>query len=140
MDATIMNILAYLAILALVGLFVVIAWGLSTVMAMVRKVKGSVAIINPPRQSIIQIIGVGKGIGLRVQQRGLAIAGHAKVAAASVMHAKDEIASVAKTIDVAGAKASVQETAETFKQVTFATEILRVIMATVRQAHEAERS
>ena len=140
MSAVPMNILAYLAIIALLGLIGATVWMGMTVLAIVKKVKGSVALINPARQAILQTVGVAKGIALKSQQRALAMAGHAKFAGGSVMHVKDEIVALVSSIDIDAAKEQAQAAAETVRNGSAVAGLWQQFVDTYQKADTVNRA
>jgi hypothetical protein len=139
MSLILMNILAYLAIIALIGLIAVCACGVSTVLAMIRKVKSTPALIDRPRQSVEQIIGICKGSYLKTKGRALGIASNTTAAVGSVVGARDEIMAVAGTVDIAGISNAARGTADSLRGGSEAARLVEQILKTIREADFGRR-
>jgi hypothetical protein len=137
MSLILMNILAYLAVLALIGMIAITIWGCLTVLAMVRKVKSTSSLIAPPRNSVDQIVKICKGIYVRSKNRAISMASHANAAAGSVTSARDEIAAVADTIDIDGIQGAAREAADTLRHGSAAANIIDQILKVIRSAGSA---
>ena len=133
-----MNILAYIAIIALLGFIAAAAWMAATVLHMIEKAKQTAKIIDPARNSAVSIVSTGKRVGTRIAQRCKTIAAHGKRAAESVMGVKDEVAEAARSIDVKGVKSGAQETMDNLRSGSQLLKMFEELLQTVRGGSSSE--
>jgi len=137
MSTIIMNILAYLAILALVGGIAAIGLGVLTALRMVKTAKAAARAFDSPRQRIGQIVNVCKGIYLKSQGRLMASASHVGKAADSVMHTKDSIFDAASKLDLGDAVEATRSVADHMRQDFDAAKFVAQLLKTIREAGSA---
>ncbi len=140
MSLVLMNILAYLAIITLLGFFGVIAAAVLMVQRYIRTGKAAMAMVAPVRQTISSEIATVNAIALKCKSRGLAMYGHVRVAADSVIHVKDELVLAVKSIDIEGMKTGAKNAAEFFaNRGGDEANLIREFVKTLLQANAAQK-
>jgi hypothetical protein len=139
MSPILMNILAYIAIIALLGAIAVSAWAVSTTLGLFRKVKSMTSVIDAPRSRIIHFSGVCKSILSKSSDRLHAIGGAASNAAGSIRSARDGIRNAANSVGVADVRDAVTEGIDDVQRDVEVANLLRIILKTLRRAAATNR-
>jgi hypothetical protein len=118
-----MIVITILLVIALIGLFVTIGFIIAGALNFVKDGKRLGHMLQPTRDHAVELINTGKGIGVKGQIRYAGYSKHGKRIYSSVRTTAEEVTAAAKSVDIEGARQSLQQGA---KSLSSAQEILKV--------------
>jgi hypothetical protein len=129
-----MEILAIFFVIALVGLFVTIGLIIAGALNFGKDGKRVLAMIEPPKNSAIEIFNTGKGIAAKGQIRYNGYIKHGTRIYVAVKESADEVGAAAKTVNVDEAKSTFEKATATLGTAKEALKVAKVLMELFEKA------
>jgi hypothetical protein len=139
MPLILMNILAYLAIITLLGLVAVLGWSVQLGLGMWRRTTSTSRLVEAPIKKANRIARTGADLAMKLRDRALSSVAHCQDGADSVARAGRNIAGVAQSIEISGIASESIRAVESIRSGSEAAILFDQVVQTIRQAAAANQ-